>query len=302
MTKNQNKKLTPNELDYFSLMKQITEEEYNSFIDLISNALDIENLPENVPKDWVIQSLLKSGRIGVYKLTNEELWLPATTDGVLDEMGNPKGYLLSTANGKIFNVKANSSILKAVIRLRPSARPLSSWLYMQAENLAYIQMSKKANLIATQTSQVYECGDKYTVIEMKSVFEKRALGMPAIFERKTGIADSVKNIGSTTPYLADKLNEIYKQDKNEVLNRLGILTSNSDKKERVQVGEITAQVGEIIDSIYTFIDTFNRDAIRYGIPQRMKLNSVVEDYYGSDLENNQGEETNGNIEFNSINN
>lgn len=297
-----NNKSTPNELDYYSLMNQITDEEYNSFIDLISNALDIENLPENVPKDWVVQSLLKAGRVGVYKLSNEELWLPATSDGVLDEMGNPKGYLLKTANGKIITVKSNSSILKAVIRLRPSARPLSNWLYMQAKNLAYIQMAKKANLIATQTSQVYECGDQNTVIEMKSVFEKRALGMPAIFERKTGIADSVKNIGSTTPYLADKLNEIYKQDKNEVLNRLGILTSNSDKKERVQVGEITAQVGEIVDSIYTFIDTFNRDAIHYGIPQRMKLNSVVEDYYGSDLENNQGDEDNGNIEFNSINN
>ena len=106
-----NNKSTPNELDYYSLMNQITEEEYNSFIDLISNALDIENLPENVLKDWVVQSLLKAGRVGVYKLSNDELWLPATSDGVLDEMGNPKGYLLKTANGKIITVKSNSSIL-----------------------------------------------------------------------------------------------------------------------------------------------------------------------------------------------
>ena len=41
-----NNKSTSNELDYYSLMNQIADEEYNSFVDLISNALDIENLPE----------------------------------------------------------------------------------------------------------------------------------------------------------------------------------------------------------------------------------------------------------------
>lgn len=295
-----NKKLTPQENEYLNLLNGISEEEKNNFVDLISNALNITDLPDNVPKDWVIKSLLNTGRVGVYKINDNVLWLPAKPNGEKNEMGEPLKYLLETSNGKSFTVSKDSSNLLAIIRLRPSARSLSTWLQLQADNLAFIQMAKKTNLIATQTNQVYECGDNNTVIELKSVFEKRSLGMPAIFERKTGIEDCVKNIGSNVPFIADKLNEIYKQDKNEVLNRLGILTSNSDKKERVQVGEITAQVGEVIDSIYTFIDTFNTDAKRWGIPQRMILNSVVEDYYS--LDNTEEQNENDNVEFNSNDN
>ena len=291
-------KLTPEEFDYYKELKEIQEQEYNYFIDLISNALIIEKLPDNVPKDWVIKSLLESGRVGVLTVGNTEKWLPAKSGGELSEMGEPIKYILNTANGKSINVKTDNSALKAVIRLRPSARPLIEWLRSESLNLAFIRMSKKANLVACETAQVYECGNDKTVIEMKSVFKKRSLGIPAIFSRKEGLEGQVHNIGSNVPFIADKLNEIYSQDKNNVLSRLGILTSNSNKKERVQVGEITAQVGEVVDSIYTFIDTFNYDAERAGISQRMRLNAVVEDYYGQENETNEVIE-NDNIDINS---
>jgi hypothetical protein len=278
-------KLTPEENDYYSELKQIEEQEYNYFIDLISNALIIHDLPDNVPKDWVIKSLLEKGRIGIIKMGEEEKWLPATSSDEKSDMGEPLNYILNTANGKSINININNSTLKAVIRLRPSARPLIEWLRSESMNLAFIRMSKKANLVACETAQVYECGNDKTVTEMKSVFMKRSLGIPAIFSRKEGLEGAVHNIGSNVPFIADKLNEIYTQDKNSVLSRLGILTSNSNKKERVQVGEITAQVGQVVDSIYTFIDTFNYDAERFGIPQRMDLNAVVEDYYAQENQN-----------------
>ena len=293
-------KLTPEETDYYGELKEIQEQEYNYFIDLISNALIIRDLPDNVPKDWVIKSLLEKGRIGVIDIGGVEKWLPATNGGELDDMGEPIKYILNTANGMSMTYKRGNSMLKAVIRLRPSARPLIEWLRSESLNLAFIRMSKKANLVACETSQVYECGNDKTVTEMKSVFKKRSLGIPAIFSRKEGIDGSVKNIGSNVPFIADKLNQIYTEDKNHVLSRLGILTSNSDKKERVQVGEITAQVGEVVDSIYTFIDTFNYDAKRSGIPQRMELNAVVEEYYGQENENKEVIENEyiGNNQFN----
>ena len=291
-------KLTPEETDYYGELKEIQEQEYNYFIDLISNALIIRDLPDNVPKDWVIKSLLEKGRIGVIDIGGVEKWLPATNGGELDDMGEPLKYILNTANGMTMTYKRGNSMLKAVIRLRPSARPLIEWLRSESLNLAFIRMSKKANLVACETSQVYECGNDKTVTEMKSVFKKRSLGIPAIFSRKEGMDGSVKNIGSNVPFIADKLNQIYTEDKNHVLSRLGILTSNSDKKERVQVGEITAQVGEVVDSIYTFIDTFNYDAERAGIPQRMELNAVVEEYYGQENKEVIENEYIGNNQFN----
>lgn len=298
------KTLTPDELDYFAYKSRLSDNEYNEFVDLICNALKIDNLPEHVAKDWVIKSLLQKGAIGIYQL-NTELWLPASPDGKVDEMGKPLNWFLSTANGKTFNVKTDSKSLKGIIRLRPSGRGLDDWLKIESDNLAYILMSKKANLIATENCNVYQCGNDKTVIEMKSVFKKRAIGMPAIFSRKDGIDGDVKNLGNNVPYIADKLNQLYEEDKNKVKQRLGILTANSDKKERVQVGEITASVGEAVDSIYTIIDTFNNDAKRFGIPARMSLNGTIEDLYADyneDSANNEMEKENNDNSNNNQNN
>lgn len=286
---NNNIKNTPDEMDYLNYKLQLAQEEYDEFIDLICNALKIENLPENIDNIWVIKSLLSHGAIGIYNLNKNELWLPASKGSEVDEMGKPKNWLLSTANGHTFNVKSESI---KIIRLRPSTRGLTSWLWNESLNLASIKMFKLDNMIANQNAVIYECADDKTAIEMKSVFKKRQIGMPAIFSRKQGIADATKALGANVPFVADKLNQLYVEDKNRVKERLGILTANSEKKERVQVGEITASVGEVVDSIYCFIDTFNTDAEKAGIPQRMKLNGTVEDLYAD--YNEQGDEENGN--------
>lgn len=294
MANNEKLKMTPEEVDYAVYKNMLADQEYSEFIDLISNALTITDLPENVPKKFVIESLINAGRIGIYQVGDEELWLPAKVGGVLSEMGIPKEWVLTTANGKAFYLKDKSV---KIIRLRPCGESLQTWLWNESQNLAYIKMCKLCNLIATQTADVYECENDKTVIEMKSIFKKRAIGMPAIFSRKAGIASATQNIGSKTPFLADKLNQLFDEDKNRVLERLGILTANSDKRERVQVGEITASLGEVIDSIYVFIDTFNADAEKNGIPQRMKLNSTVESLYAN---YNQGDDENDNQSIDSM--
>ena len=274
------------EYEYAILRAKLCDIEYDEFIDLICNALYIDGLPADVPQSFVIRKLIEHGRIGVYN----NMWLPASVAGRPNLYGISKEWFLVGENGKTFTISDDR--INAVIRLRPSARPLKEWLYEESDNLAYIKMAIRANLIACQNTEVYECGNKATADEMKSVFQKRALGMPAIFSRKEGMADQTKNLGSKTEFIADRLTQLYIENKNRVKERLGILTANSEKRERVQSLEITASVGEIVDSIYTFIDTFNEDAKFYGIPQRMRLNGTIEDLYANAMYTEDGETQN----------
>lgn len=274
------------EYEYGILRAKLCDIEYDEFIDLICNALYIDGLPADVPQSFVIRKLIEHGRIGVYN----NMWLPASVAGRPNLYGISKEWFLVGENGKTFTISDDR--INAVIRLRPSARPLKEWLYEESDNLAYIKMAIRANLIACQNTEVYECGNKATADEMKSVFLKRALGMPAIFSRKEGMADQTKNLGSKTEFIADRLTQLYVENKNRVKERLGILTANSEKRERVQSLEITASVGEIVDSIYTFIDTFNEDAKFYGITQRMRLNGTIEDLYANAMYTEDGETQN----------
>lgn len=274
------------EYEYSVLRAKLRDIEYDEFIDLICNAVYIDGLPADVPQSFVIRKLIEHGRIGVYN----NMWLPASVAGRPNLYGISKEWFLVGENGKTFTISDDR--INAVIRLRPSARPLKEWLYEESDNLAYIKMAIRANLIACQNTEVYECGNKATADEMKSVFQKRALGMPAIFSRKEGMADNTKNLGSKTEFIADRLTQLYVENKNRVKERLGILTANSEKRERVQSLEITASVGEIVDSIYTFIDTFNEDAKFYGISQRMRLNGTIEDLYANAMYTEDGETQN----------
>lgn len=274
------------EYEYSVLRAKLRDIEYDEFIDLICNAVYIDGLPADVPQSFVIRKLIEHGRIGVYN----NMWLPASVAGRPNLYGISKEWFLVGENGKTFTISDDR--INAVIRLRPSARPLKDWLYEESDNLAYIKMAIRSNLIACQNTEVYECGNKATADEMKSVFQKRALGMPAIFSRKEGMADNTKNLGSKTEFIADRLTQLYVENKNRVKERLGILTANSEKRERVQSLEITASVGEIVDSIYTFIDTFNEDAKFYGISQRMRLNGTIEDLYANAMYTEDGETQN----------
>ena len=60
------------------------------------------------------------------------------------------------------------------------------------------------------------------------------------------------------------------------------MTANTAKRERVQSAEVEASVGEVVDSLYIPIDNFNAQCDQYGLPFKMAINSVVEDYYRLD--------------------
>ena len=82
--------------------------------------------------------------------------------------------------------------------------------------------------------------------------------------------------------MVDKFATYRDQERDRLLNKLGIMSANINKRERVQVGEVNATVGQCMDYIYLLIDTFNKQMETYGLPFEMVLNESLEELYGNE--------------------
>ena len=289
-------KIKTTEEDYADYRQRIVDTEYENILNLILNAVKINNLENYVPENIVKRWLFEMGRVAVLKLKDETLF--AMCDGIgVDSYGRPTQYTIRTQNGKVWTVKADDDMLKGVLYIQPNRRGIFDYLYQRCEELAYIRLCMENNLIATENQLVYECADVDTVNKMKIAYKKRELGMPVIFAdgADKSFSDGVNALGKDVPFIADKLLSMYTNVRNEILEHYGVLAGNTDKKERVQVGEIQSQVGYVIDNIYMFIETFNYYAKINNLPYEMSLNSTVESLYGNYLkqgENKSENETN----------
>ena len=294
MAKPITKKFNSSEEEYETYRQMIANEEYESIMDLLVNSVTIEKMEEYVPADIVKRWLFEFGDVAVYEMTSSKrIWTRCSGAGV-DEYGQPTMWNLITANGKTWLVGRNNENLKGILYIRPNRHGVFEYLWQRCQELAYIRMCMQNNFIATENQLVYECSDVNTVNEMKIAFKKREIGMPVIFKGNVdkSFGDKVNVLGKDVPFLADKLLAVYTNIRNEILEHFGILAGNTDKKERVQVGEIQSQVGYVIDNVYTFIDTFNKHCQEQNLPSKMVLNSTVEslyaDYNKENLEDENG--------------
>ena len=90
-----------------------------------------------------------------------------------------------------------------------------------------------------------------------------------------------------TEFIVNDLVQYQTHERDLLLNKLGIMSANTDKRERVQVGEVNATVGQCVDYIYLMIDTFNRQCEDYGIDVKMSLNGALEDLYTNEGNNDE---------------
>lgn len=247
----------------------------DDFANLACNSVVIENLPPDVPQDYIMQVLLTQGAIAWYPATNT--FYQVSGVGRNDVYGYPTRYNLIGGNGKSFHVPAASIVL---IKANPLATPIYPLICRTSKMLAYIDTSIENNLIATQSTKILAVDDDSQVASVHAAYDNKRIGCPAVVTRKD-IADAMTSIDDSVPYIADKLFALRGAYRDELLQHLGVLTANREKRERVQSAEVNAAVGEVVDYIYTLIDTANRDAERGGAPFRMRLNASVEELYGA---------------------
>lgn len=150
------------------------------------------------------------------------------------------------------------------------------------------------NLEASKTPQYILVKNKDTRLSVLNAINQRNAGEPVIVIDET-LGDGMKGIPNVTNFIVPEVYEFRENIRDRLLNKLGTMTANINKRERVQVGEVNATVGQCEDYLYAIIDNVNRQFKSYDLPFKMSLNTSLEELYLNDAnttddgENNTGE-------------
>lgn len=261
------------------LRRKIALDYYNYFLGLLHNVLEFDNLPADLPKRYILRVLLSKGEIGHYN----GLFLPVTPIGI-DVYGLPTEYTLIGYNGVTFTRKATDV---SILRINDQAYPIVPFLKIKSQQLADIECSITQNLNAVKVMRIYECADQATLLSLQNTAKAVEIGAVNAFVTKNALNQATNVLDTGADYLCDKFIALKSQIMNEVYTRLGIVTANTEKRERVQSMEVNASMVSAIDSIMVVIDTFNYDAEVAGLPIRMKLNSYTQDILNEESEENE---------------
>lgn len=265
---------------------------YPEFMNLLLNAVKIidkgsgETLPF-VVETFVKRALFENGAAGYDKITKQ--WYYVYGEG-LDEYGKPTTLVLVTANGKAFSRKAfydnDEDGAYEVLGLPIPNLTMGAIIQETTDFMLNCDVAMRQNLEACKTPYIVVCRDDNLRLSFDTALQQKQLGQAAIVVSEE-LGDGLKAININTPYLVDKFAQARDAERDTLLNKLGILTSNVQKKERVQSAEVNATLGQATDYIYLLIDTFNKQAESYGLPFEMQFNGSMEEIYLQD-----GEEAN----------
>lgn len=249
-------------------------------LSIFHNSVEFENLPEDLPKRYLIKELLNHGKIAHDHFT--DLWLPANAVDVLTVYGVPSEYELWGYNGYIVRRKAEEV---DILRLNDLEAPLSPYIRSQAETLAEFDLAIAQNLEACKTMTLCEFEDEGQLLSVVNLAEARRIGASIAFTRKRNMQGcETKTLSTGAQYLVRDMQEARKNILNETLARLGVSTANTDKRETVQAAEVVGAQGMALDALYTFIDTFNHDAEVAGLSIRARANTSVVELLNIDKE------------------
>ena len=257
---------------------------YNEYLNLLLNAVKIidkgsgETLPF-VEETFAKRALVENGSVGYDKLTKR--WYYVYGEG-LDEYGKPTQLVLVTANGKAFTRKAyydkDEDGAYEIIGLPVPNITLGAIIEETTSFMQNCDVAMRQNLEACKTPYIVVCRDENLRLSFETAIEQKLLGQAVVVVSEE-LGDGLKAISINTNFLVDKFEQVRDAERDTLLNKLGILTSNVNKRERVQSAEVNATLGQATDYIYMFIDTFNKQMETYAIPYEMQFNGSMEEIY-----------------------
>ena len=261
------------------------ENDYRSlFSMLFHNSVKVENLPDDLPKRYLLRVLKNKGGIAYDKIT--EVFLPFVKIGI-DIYGLPKQYTLIGYDGTVLTRDVKDVV---ILRANDLEFPLDIYIENQVKKLVDYDMAIEQNLESIKTMTMLEVPDQATMLSMANLNNARRIGATIVYVNKktlTGIETKAQNTGAE--YLIDKLRQDRKECMNETLSTIGINVANVDKRERVQDAEIRASQGFALDCISTLVETFNHDAEIGGLKIRLRANTSLYQQNELDVEKKKAE-------------
>ena len=262
-----------------------TDSRYEEYKNLLANEVSIVNKatgnPINFADEVFAKNALIDGCVGYDKLSKRFYYVYG--EGI-DEYGNPTELNFITANGKTIRRPAsydNNVDGAYILKAYPFGFSLSGLIEKATDFISECDTAIGQNLEACKTPYIVVCKNADLRKSFDTAIEKKSLGQ-AVIVVSEDIGDGLKAVNITTNYLVDKFTEARDHEENKLLNKLGILTANTAKKERVQSAEVNSTLNVSSDYIYLFIDTFNKQCDTYDLPCKMVFNGSMEELYEDD--------------------
>lgn len=264
--------------DFKTLLAIRAREEKSKFKNLLFNSIKLEGLPEDEPDLYAKNILFVNGFAIATKVYNDKWHLFKC--GAYFQEENIYGYYqpekisIQFENGKfITNLETNQDAF--IIRFTPNREGLELWLDLMCERIARIDLAIENNLILSSMGFIYSC-DGVNKKSVKEALRQATEGDFAVLATQL-ITDKINTDKVQAQYYGDKFYELKEKYVKEILTRLIGIASVSEKKERTT--SFDTNIGESIDTAYTYIDTFNNDCKKYNVPFSMKINSTIEEIY-----------------------
>ena len=271
---------------------------FEEYFNLLMNAVKVVSAQGEASINYEEETFLKrglfeNGSMGYDKITKK--WYYVYGLGLNDD-GDPTELCFVTANGKTFTRPAyydNKDDGAYKVDALPINMSMSQLIKATTDFMINCEMAMKQNLEACKTPYIVVCKNENLRLSFETAIQQKQTGQAVIVVNED-LGDGLKAIDIGVTYLVDRFAEARDTERDTLLTKLGILTANIDKKERVQSAEVNATLGQASDYIYMLIDNFNKQCDSYGLPYKMIFNGSMEEIY---LNDNDGD---GDIDVNDI--
>lgn len=196
-----------------------------------------EELPEGLPSRFIENSLYYHGLLAMYDDPALGILIAKATPSItLNLYEEHTHYQLDSVNGYHQLVKAKDIVL---LRNNIDEIPTVQLVSRFAERLYNIDRAMDTNIELQKYSALIKCseGQRSTYENMLMQYEGN---IPFIFGTKEIDSTAIEILGVDVPYLADKFQEHKMNVWTELMSSLGINNANTNKKERLLVGEVNS--------------------------------------------------------------
>ena len=271
---------------------------FEEYFNLLMNAVKVVSAQGEASINYEEETFLKrglfeNGSMGYDKITKK--WYYVYGLGLNDD-GDPTELCFVTANSKTFTRPAyydNKDDGAYKVDALPINMSMSQMIKATTDFMINCEMAMTQNLEACKTPYIVVCKNENLRLSFETALQQKQTGQAVVVVSEE-LGDGLKAVDIGVTYLVDRFAEARDTERDTLLTKLGILTANIDKKERVQSAEVNATLGQASDYIYMLIDNFNKQCDSYGLPYKMLFNGSMEEIY---LNDNDGD---GDIDVNDI--
>lgn len=257
---------------------------FNRLTELSVSMFEWVNVPEEIDVRFLELTLFQNGKAVFFKddAMDEYLALKCAVNGGFNVYGIPvnrRAY--SPTNGYQKQLNEKDSVIiwnnylhkNSILEVKNFARRLY--------NLDRV-IDVNANAQKTPVLVLAEPEQRLTMLNLYKEIDGNA---PVIFGDKNLDIQNIRAVSTEAPYIADKLYQLKTQIWNEALTYLGISNTNVTKKERMVTDEVVRNMGGVIASRYSRLDSRRKavDEINKMFGLNIEVN-YKEDYREADDE------------------